>query len=975
MNRLLDSGNAKPVFILLNESFVSLVKNGVVIEQPYSAVNALDRIRYYLEDTNPLTPELLSSIDFDGSSAGVNVTPWGSRSNPSDYSTVVSSGDFRDAAGSSALFSSGMLPACIVRAGADYDYTGIVLETEAALYAGTTRSIFTTSDKASVITGIISSVYRPATEPVSENTLVYGYIKTTSPETYDAGKTADSEYRLYTENIARLEFASARVHLVKWYSLKGETVKRQYYTNLWHISILAGDYKKSAEVINSMQPSSAEEKTAYDLMNICQLMYAGKISQARSAYDKIRGNPAASADSEFIGIILSLAEKGDVSAVKRAAAIKKPYNTIIPSDRYLFTVLSYAILINGDAAKEAEALIPPGAAASERDMLLLMAFTGRKNTSGTSIRFDRIAALSSGGTPGRTYGESAAGLFTGDTGCDRLSPFPALFLINYYTDEGNPERFFETGDIARISQAADPVDALLLLSRVRGTYEVNADYKSSLAVTELMKKYSYAAPCILAEIYADEARVHSLYGDYKAAYESGLDAEKLYAERGETSNSLGLLMISILTSTGQYPEAAARAEIMKNVSNFTVQEKYRFGIQLALIELNRLGGLKRATVDDAAVFERLFGSTLTMLTDNPSLAAGPEKEAMTQLVFDEFINYKMRTGNYNDAHYYNEIKKLALASARSGINLLKKADATSMGRLNSMIPEGAVYINISRNRKDLFAWIIDSRDKKAIIIPGGYTSVEKIIDGYESRSAAGKEVSSFSLELQALLSPVFGTLKNKKSIIVCCDSWTEKIPLEISGDSRMLCEQYSIVYVASPLLLSGNASEWSGPVRIVSYSDGDHRQYIERAAVRESGVPFTVTDEADTGVVHVAESINFNRTEPFFTNESGRSLDKLVSGSRMVYLTAGDIKSSSVTDLVLAAQDLCSGEVIVNNAVVRDINSAEFIESFYSGMSAGSGSEAAFRQSADKLRSGRYRHPSNWLGIRIYVRSLSGAEE
>ena len=401
----------------------------------------------------------------------------------------------------------------------------------------------------------------------------------------------------------------------------------------------------------------------------------------------------------------------------------------------------------------------------------------------------------------------------------------------------------------------------------------------------------------LAEIYADAARVNSLNGDYKAGYESGLEAEKLYAGSGKVNNSPGLLMINMLTITGQYREAAARAEGMKNVQTFTEQEKYLFGIQLDLIELNRLGGLKKATVDDAAEFERLFSSTLSMLTETPSLAAGPGMEFMTQMVFDEFINYKMRTGNYNDAHYYNEIKKLALASARSGRNLLKKADATVMGRLNSLIPEGYVYINISKNRNDLFIWIIDSKEKKTFIIPDGYTSVEKISAGYEVQAAAGRDLSVFSRDLQALLSPVYSSLKNKKNIIVCCDSWTEKIPLEITGDGRMLCEQYSIVYISSPLQLSGGAAERVASVQILSYSDDDHRQYIERAAVRESGVPFAISDRADGGAAHIAEAVNYRRSEPFFTDKNGRSLEKLVSGSRMAYITAAKSRGIKVREV------------------------------------------------------------------------------
>ena len=306
------------------------------------------------------------------------MTEWRDKVNPADYSTIVSKGDSQAGTGSTALFSSGILPACIIKAGTDYDYDSVLLSAEAALYAGTTRIIFTTSDKNPVIAEIINSVYRPGQKPVSENTLVYGYIKTTLPETYNAEKTAEKEYRLYTENLGRLELSPARVHLAKWYSLRGEIVKRQYTVNLWLLGILAGDYAKSADVINSMKPAGPEDESSAALMNICHMLYTGKVEQAREAYNKIPGNGISSADAEFISIILDLAEKGDASALKRAAAIKTPYNTIIPADRYLFLLLPYSLLISDDAAKEAAALIPPVVTASERERLLLLAFTAER---------------------------------------------------------------------------------------------------------------------------------------------------------------------------------------------------------------------------------------------------------------------------------------------------------------------------------------------------------------------------------------------------------------------------------------------------------------------------------------------------------------------------------------------------------------------------------------------------------------------
>lgn len=972
VNSLLSGDRSRPVFILLSETFVSLIKNGLVIERPYSAINSLDRAGYYINNTNPLTPDVVSSEAFDGSAAGVRVAALKEGISLEGYSTIAGAEDLNSMTGSSALFSSGIMPGCIIRSEPVFNYSSVLLQCEAALYAGTTRSILTVSGGSSVFAGIIGRVYGLKDKPMPERTLVCGYIKTTFPDKTDPDKTAVGEYRRYTESLSRLDLKAAAVHLTRWYSIKGVDVRRQYYINLWHTGMLSGDYNRSAEALRFMKPVSSDEQAAWELMNICQLLYAGKISQAESAYNKIRGTDAIAADAGFIEIILSMAKNGDSSAVKKAAALSRPYRTIIPADRYLFLILTYSVLAGDGSAAGAAALIPSDSAASERDQLLCMTFTGKKINSGSSIRFDRIAALFSGGTPGRTFGESASGLFTADSGYDRLSMFPLFAILNYYTDEGDPYRFFTTGDIAQICSAANPADALILCARLKKTYEVNADYSSALAVTEEMNKYSYAAPGLTAGIYEDRARLYSLAGDYKSAYTAGLESGRLYAERGIHSNSLELLMISILTATGQYADAGERAETMKSAGTLSTAEKYQFNIQLALIELNRLSRLKTATVNDAAGFETLFASTVTMLTDDPSLASGPVMEPMTRRVFDEYVNYRMRTGSYNDAHYYSEIKKLVLASARSGINLLVKADASAMGRLNSRLPAGALYVNISGNRKDLFVWLSGNRDSKAFIIAGGYAAAERISASYRELSAASRDITPVSAELKVLLAPVYAYLKNVKTIIFCCDSLTEKLPFEIAGEERMLSDDYSIVYVSSPLLLSDTPSERPGSVQVVSYRDDDLRQYVERAAVRESGVPFAVSDNAGGNAAHVADNVNYSSSYPFFTVESGWSLDRLVAGSRMAYITAGDMGRASVTDLVLAVQQWCSGDVLISNPGDRELNSAVFIESFYAGYYTGSGAGQAFRQAADRAAKGRNSQPAGRAGTRIYMRSLSG---
>jgi len=159
-------------------------------------------------------------------------------------------------------------------------------------------------------------------------------------------------------------------------------------------------------------------------------------------------------------------------------------------------------------------------------------------------------------------------------------------------------------------------------------------------------------------------------------------------------------------------------------------------------------------------------------------------------------------------------------------------------------------------------------------------------------------------------------------------------------------------------------------VKIVSYRDDDQAAYLERAAIRESGVSFTIAEKGDGGPVHISSRISYNASSSGFADGTGKGLESLADGAGMVYLSAGDLRGASVTDLVLASQYVSAGDIIVNNAAVRSLNTAEFIGRFYSGIAGGSGSRGSCRDALDRLRDGKFRHPSNWMGIRLYVRSL-----
>lgn len=186
----------------------------------------------------------------------------------------------------------------------------------------------------------------------------------------------------------------------------------------------------------------------------------------------------------------------------------------------------------------------------------------------------------------------------------------------------------------------------------------------------------------------------------------------------------------------------------------------------------------------------------------------------------------------------------------------------------------------------------------------------------------------------------------------------------------MLCEGHGIVFIASPFLLNTSPALKADSVRMISFNEDSQADYLERAAIRESGITCIITQKPGSGIVHIAGDMRYSVTDKAFLDGIGRPLTVGAEGADLVYMTAGDLADASVTNLVFAASSVSGGEIVVNNAPVKDINRGVFINSFYAGLSKGDSPAGAFRAASDKLRNGRFRHPSNWMGIRIYMRSL-----
>ena len=120
--------------------------------------------------------------------------------------------------------------------------------------------------------------------------------------------------------------------------------------------------------------------------------------------------------------------------------------------------------------------------------------------------------------------------------------------------------------------------------------------------------------------------------------------------------------------------------------------------------------------------------------------------------------------------------RLLIASSKCGVNLFKYATGMiDISSVQQSLPDNGIYINVSKNKNDLFIWAADKKSKRAFIIENGYQLFRKFITENEKIFISGKDLNRITGELTAILSSLNEILKDKQVILISADSETEKL--------------------------------------------------------------------------------------------------------------------------------------------------------------------------------------------------------
>ncbi len=967
-----------PVFILLSDPVIDMVNNGSLkSSSDYIFINTLDRIPYYLKDSNSFTGSIYSEENaVNGTSVeGVNLAvSEGKDKSFSDYSLIVDiAGSGKDITAEE-MFSSSISPACIIQTGAKCDYQYLTTLMEGAFYAGTKRVIVTSAKGGDTVLPLVKKLYGKEVMIPAVPFFTMGYINTYNDIKADNREVLEREFSQFSSCMKNADFKKAAVHLARWNSLQKEKNSNEYIGNLWLMELLSGRIKNSLAVLDSFTPANDDEKNAVKIRKAYSCFYSGDLNNTEKELGSFTGMNGVPEDVKVLTALIRIIKEGDLSAVETLSGLKKPYKTVLPAERYIMPAAQYLFLAEDDRAVKISDLIPENPYLSKSEHLMRNIISGVKPPHGKSIRFDRIADLwnTSDLTAQR---DEALRLVRGDKGLDELSVYPVLETLLRQKGKTPDEDLLQFGksvNIEGIISKGDSLSSLILLKTIDDFFSERENYKDRVFILNNILKISREKSfnSVKRETVLAASLNYYLMGDYQQSYDIALSAEEEFSPEDKNYVDMLLLRMNLYIKSEKYKEAEIKGNLLTKMKNLSPDRKYMLNLQLSLLELHRLSSLKKASMADAAQFEKLFSSALSLVKHDTELLNRRGYRDMTGSVFEEFINYKMRTGQHTDAHYYNEVKKLLIASSRCGTNLFKYAGTIDIEAVQSILPDNGLYVNIAKIRDDLFVWTADKKSKKAFVIENGYASFLKTQSTYKNTSASGKDLTAVSKELANILSPLYTMMKGKNVILISPDSDSEKIPFEISGDGEMISDKSIFLYIPSLLVSSTESSPFA---REIFLPDGNKAMaaYLGRVAIKESGAGFDTKPGRGNGMIHLSDKIRYNQGRREYT-VSGRIVRSVVSGNAVLFAPSDEIGGAGVNDFLLSGRDYNLQAALMNSSPVQDTNNALFIEEFYRNACKGISLQSSFTAALNKVkRNSRYSYPSNWDGYRLNIYNLN----
>jgi len=919
------------------------------------------------------------------------------------------------------LFSRRYLYPIIVKNTDSIDYEQFLLMMESSLYAQVQKIYITLNADDENIIQLARDISDTRKQVPGDSSEFTGRMLVSGFETQDIERTGrdvreqeEREWSTHEQLLKKGEYDSARNHLHRWYGYsagEGDSHAR-YHSQLSEIYLYENKLEKAIEEIDIALEKSNDTEIENRIFSfkIYILLYSGNVQQARQLIPQLANDTGEeiSVDVLVYRYILGIIQSGGIDS---ALSI---YETDLKSylNRDRLAILAAQYLSAYGNTENAVAIMEkwkPSYITTSREYIRAY-FFGKKIEGETSRQpVQMLLSLVTNGASIEQLEEKARTLLTRET-TPKLTDLLVLELMHQvYEDRGIPARsdfILSSLNLESIVSRAVWVDRLFYLRKMAQTMHRLEEYEKALRYVNLWdnaiedqspRSLVYYPHFRKAEILSKKEQFKESYTTCKKLLEDMSPIFPIYP-------NVQLLQLENEIHGNRIEDAKKRWE---NISPYISSElEYIYRLLKVRIDFMEIVAKGSTSDNELEGIEKTVREALDSIDANREQVSYPLRMDIVKSSLNVMMSFRMSRGNYIDALYYAEvIKQLELRSAMSldihGVNsgedisnrfkiLTKDSDGeefVSLVRKNpflayssiismipvreyqAFIPDDTVVMYMVKNHDDIFFWAIGPRSVNPGRIKGGFESIESWLEEYRDAASLLEPVTGFSARLQAILSPLTRYFKNKERVLFVVDNDLVSVPFEIMGERNMLAETHSVYYsssILSSFIPSGNKFN---KVILAGNPENSIATSLQNVAIKESGMKYESGEVTPGKAIHLYSSLRYNPVHRGCIMDD-RKITEYFSGNPYLYLASLESAGLNLdTVLVDAAAINGCGNIIIDDLAVQDVNVAVFTNTLYSYIHKGLSVDRAFSLAKTAvIEDKRYKHPSFWEGLRLYVR-------
>jgi hypothetical protein len=717
------------------------------------------------------------------------------------------------------------------------------------------------------------------------------------------------------------------------------------------IYLLLSRYGRSLDALSAWLALHGPDDPDYRVMasyRVYLYLVQGMTGQAREYLAANRAHLEGSADSHYYDLMLTLADQGSVD--EAALAVKNPGPGLIDEGRPAFLFQEYLYAWGRSEAVPGVSARPAGFAANRREAMKSLLFRGPDGAAFDSLR--ELALLCGRGVDAANWLLRAEGFLAGEDSATAGAALLCLASRPPGGPSGEALAGLASGSWLRAQQGLFWLDLAPLVRRFlesgRGA-DLFSDEAKAAAYARAIE--SLRAPLLRSRLFFMIAADLLRQGRHESAYEW---AHRAAYEGMPAGDALRLrLLLAEIETTGGLDGAAVKGMTSLDLASASPGDRYRLAVLKTRHELRRLAALPSVSAARGAEFEALFHIARTMLENDPTLTDDYGLRESTSLIHDQYVAYKMKTGQHGQALAALFHRNMLLAPDRRAAAFPPEDHVSRIDSLMGALRPGELLFCAAAVGDDIFVWTMAGGSRRARVIEKGYPQAMKLIQTYHESAQGLVGYESVSSGLAALF-PELGAAGDG-TVYMLVDRRLFALPLEIAGAGETLAARRHVVYLSDlPAVYDAAAP---APVSILRAGQVDCLQSrLEDAALAVAGLPPRPASSRGGAVLHVFGALDDD------------TLSSLCQGAGCSGLYLSDAGRGPAAGYDAASRFWRRLPLVVNCAPEKDINCAYFVETFYAELGRGASMTVAHARALAALMDRRsMKHPAWWQGIRLVV--------